>query len=302
MLTPSLPATPHHFALTELALTEVRGPDSLTYLHGQLTCEVKSLQPGQHRVGGHCDAKGRLWSDVRLLCLPEALLLLTPASAFERQHNELKKFAVFAKVDITPSTLTAHGLAGDGSDALMLARWGLSESGLIDGGMALQVANDRWLLVGDPALLADLPVAAEPLWWGLDIAAGIGHITAACQGEYLPQMINLHALGGISFTKGCYLGQEPVARAKYRGANNRALYVLAGLYAGEVASGAELEIALASGWRRQGQVLNAWHADGWLWLTAVLPNDTAADAHFRLKDAEDSVLHVQPLPYRIDEA
>ena len=114
-----------------------------------------------------------------------------------------------------------------------------------------------------------LPVGNEALWWGLDIKAGIPHLEAVHQGEYIPQMLNLQALEGISFTKGCYMGQEIVARAKYRGANNRALFVLSGTAATQVASGDTLEIQLGDNWRRSGLVLNAWQQQGQVWLTAV---------------------------------
>lgn len=84
-------------------------------------------------------------------------------------------------------------------------------------------------------------------------------------------MLNLQALDGISFNKGCYMGQETVARAKYRGANNRALFLLAGTTGEPVASGDTLELQLGDNWRRSGMVLNAWQQAGQVWLTAVLP-------------------------------
>ena len=116
-----------------------------------------------------------------------------------------------------------------------------------------------------------------------------------------PQMLNLQALDGISFNKGCYMGQETVARAKYRGANNRALFLLAGTAGEPVASGDTLELQLGDNWRRSGMVLNAWQQAGQVWLTAVLPKDTEADALFRLKQDEGSRLTVQPLPYTLTE-
>ena len=167
--------------------------------------------------------------------------------------------------------------------------------------MAVRVEADRWLLASESPLALGLPAGDEALWWGLDIKAGIPHLEAVHQGEYIPQMLNLQALEGISFTKGCYMGQEIVARAKYRGANNRALFVLAGQASGPVASGDTLEIQLGDNWRRSGMVLNAWQQDGQLWLTAVLPKDTEADASFRLKQEEGSRLALQPLPYSLTE-
>lgn len=297
--TPLLPAEPTLFSLTNLAITRLGGPDRAKYLQGQVTCDVNALQPGQSTLGGHCDPKGKLWSDFRLLCLDESLLLLTKPSVLARQLPELKKFAVFAKVEIGEFQGQAIGLAGQGTDAWIAAQYGLQETGLVEGGMAVRVEAERWLLVSEQPLDIGLPVGQESLWWGLDIKAGIPHLEAVHQGEYIPQMLNLQALDGISFTKGCYMGQEIVARAKYRGANNRALFVLAGQASGPVASGDTLEIQLGDNWRRSGLVLNAWQQQGQVWLTAVLPKDTEADARFRLKLEEGSSLGLQPLPYAL---
>lgn len=297
LLTPVFPAEPTIFPLTDLAITSLSGIDRVKYLQGQVTCDVNALQPGQSTLGGHCDAKGKLWSDFRLLCLEEHLLLLTKSSVLARQLPELKKFAVFAKVEIAAYPGQAVGVAGQGTDAWMAAQFAVETTALIPGGMAVRIETDRWLLVSEPPLSLGLPAGQESLWWGLDIKAGIPHLEAVHQGEYIPQMLNLQALDGISFTKGCYMGQEIVARAKYRGANNRALFVLAGTATGPVASGDALEIRLGDNWRRSGMVLNAWQQDGQLWLTAVLPKDTETDAQFRLKQEEASSLSLQPLPY-----
>lgn len=295
--TPLLPAEPTLFSLTDLAVTRFTGPDRAKYLQGQVTCDVNALLPGQSSLGGHCDPKGKLWSDFRLLCLEESLLMLTKPSVLARQLPELKKFAVFAKVEIGEFQGEVVGLAGQGTDAWISAQYGLRETGLVDGGMAVRVEADRWLLASESPLALKLPVGDEALWWGLEIKAGLPHLEAVHQGEYIPQMLNLQALEGISFTKGCYMGQETVARAKYRGANNRALFVLTGSVGGPVASGDALEIQLGDNWRRSGLVLNAWQQQGQVWLTAVLPKDTEADARFRLKQEEGSSLTLQPLPY-----
>ena len=299
--TPVLPAEPTLFPLTDLAITRLTGNDRVKYLQGQVTCDVNTLQPGQSTLGGHCDPKGKLWSDFRLLCLDESLLLLTKPSVLARQLPELKKFAVFAKVEIGEFQGQAIGLAGQGTDAWIAAQYGLQETGLVEGGMAVRVEAERWLLVSEQPLDIGLPVGQESLWWGLDIKAGIPHLEAVHQGEYIPQMLNLQALDGISFTKGCYMGQEIVARAKYRGANNRALFVLAGQASGPVASGDTLEIQLGDNWRRSGMVLNVWQQADQVWITAVLPKDTEVDAHFRFKQEEASSLALQALPYSLTE-
>ncbi|UCA10908.1 tRNA-modifying protein YgfZ [Aeromonas enteropelogenes] len=295
---PVFPAEPTRFALTKIAITRIAGQDRVKYLQGQVTCDVNALQPGQNTLGGHCDPKGKLWSNFRLLCLEESLLMLTTPSVLERQLPELKKFAVFSKVEIATDERHATGIAGTGSDAWIADHFGLVQSGLVDGGMAVKIEQDRWLLVSDQQ--ADtLSVGDESLWWGLEIKAGLPHMEAVHQGEFIPQMLNLQALDGICFTKGCYMGQETVARAKYRGANNRALFLLAGVANEPVASGDTLEIRLGDNWRRSGMVLNAWQQDGQVWLTAVLPKDTETDALFRLKQDENASLTLQSLPYSL---
>ncbi|MGL4764450.1 MAG: tRNA-modifying protein YgfZ [Aeromonas sp.] len=297
---PVFPAEPTRFALTKIAITRLSGQDRVKYLQGQVTCDVNALQPGQSTLGGHCDPKGKLWSDFRLLCLEESLLLLTTPSVLERQLPELKKFAVFSKVEIAADERHATGLAGKGTDAWVAAQFGLEQSGLVAGGMAVKIEQDRWLLVSSEQ--ADtLPAGDESLWWGLEIKAGLPHMEAVHQGEFIPQMLNLQALDGICFNKGCYMGQETVARAKYRGANNRALFLLAGNASEPVNAGDTLEIQLGDNWRRSGMVLNAWQHQGQVWLTAVLPKDTEADARFRLKQEESSQLTLQPLPYELTE-
>ncbi|MFB2872083.1 MULTISPECIES: tRNA-modifying protein YgfZ [Aeromonas] len=297
---PVFPAEPTRFALTKIAITRLSGQDRVKYLQGQVTCDVNALQPGQSTLGGHCDPKGKLWSDFRLLCLEESLLLLTTPSVLERQLPELKKFAVFSKVEIAADERHATGLAGKGTDAWVAAQFGLEQSGLVAGGMAVKIEQDRWLLVSSEQADA-LPAGDESLWWGLEIKAGLPHMEAVHQGEFIPQMLNLQALDGICFNKGCYMGQETVARAKYRGANNRALFLLAGNATEPVNAGDTLEIQLGDNWRRSGMVLNAWQHQGQVWLTAVLPKDTEADARFRLKQEESSQLTLQPLPYELTE-
>ena len=114
--TPLLPAEPTLFSLTNLAITRLGGPDRAKYLQGQVTCDVNALQPGQSTLGGHCDPKGMLWSDFRLLCLEDSLLMLTKPSVLARQLPELKKFAIFAKVEIGEFQGSLTGLAGQGTD------------------------------------------------------------------------------------------------------------------------------------------------------------------------------------------
>ena len=298
--TPLLPAEPTLFSLTNLAITRLGGPDRAKYLQGQVTCDVNALQPGQSTLGGHCDPKGKLWSDFRLLCLEDSLLMLTKPSVLARQLPELKKFAIFAKVEIGEFQGSLAGLAGQGTDDWMAQHFALTGTGLVEGGMAVRVEADRWLLASTSPLALNLPVGDEGLWWGLEIKAGLPHLEAVHQGEYIPQMLNLQALDGISFNKGCYMGQETVARAKYRGANNRSLHILQGSASAPVVAGEELELSLGENWKRSGLVLDCWQQEDNLLLTAILPLDLESDATLRLKAQPESRLQLTPLPYALD--
>lgn len=184
--TPLLPAEPTLFSLTNLAITRLGGPDRAKYLQGQVTCDVNALQPGQSTLGGHCDPKGKLWSDFRLLCLEDSLLMLTKPSVLARQLPELKKFAIFAKVEIGEFQGSLTGLAGQGTDDWMAQHFALTGTGLVEGGMAVRVEADRWLLASTSSLALNLPVGDEGLWWGLEIKAGLPHLEAVHRGIHPP--------------------------------------------------------------------------------------------------------------------
>ena len=306
-ITPSsiqlFPVSPTLFPLARLGIIRLSGAERAKYLQGQVSCDVQALQVGQQCLGAHCDAKGKMWSSFRLLVLEEALLLLTEKSLLPRSLAELKKYGIFAKVEIqdASSEYQLSGLAGAGSDAWMLQQHGLNESGLLTNGMAARIGSDRWLLLSQSALETGLAQRDEADWWGMEILAGLPHMSAEHQGEYIPQMVNLHALGGISFSKGCYMGQETIARAKYRGANNRGLFILQGQTKHPLRIADTLEVALGEQWKRSGQILDCWQQDDQVLLTAVLPLDTEPQARFRCKEYPDSSLFLLPLPYSLED-
>ena len=112
----------------------------------------------------------------------------------------------------------------------------------------------------------------------------------------------LQALGGISFRKGCYTGQEMVARAKFRGANKRALWTLSGTASRVPEAGEDLELKMGDNWRRTGTVLAAVQLDdGQLLVQVVMNNDMEPDSIFRVRDDAGS-LRIEPLPYSLEDA
>ncbi|ENX6697897.1 tRNA-modifying protein YgfZ, partial [Escherichia coli] len=138
-------------------------------------------------------------------------------------------------------------------------------------------------------------------WLALNIEAGFPVIDAANSGQFIPQATNLQALGGISFKKGCYTGQEMVARAKFRGANKRALWLLAGSASRLPEAGEDLELKMGENWRRTGTVLAAVKLeDGQVVVQVVMNNDMEPDSIFRVRD-DANTLHIEPLPYSLEE-
>jgi len=140
-------------------------------------------------------------------------------------------------------------------------------------------------------------------WLALDIEAGFPIIDSATSAQLIPQATNLQALDAISFKKGCYTGQEMVARAKFRGANKRALFWLAGKAGVVPAANDALEMQMGENWRRTGTILAACQLDnGEVWVQAVLNNDLEADTVLRVQGDEGGKLKIQPLPYEITQS
>jgi tRNA-modifying protein YgfZ len=294
----TIATSPVLYPLSDRAVLSLTGDDRTKYLQGQVTCDVAALEAGDACPGGHCDSKGKLWAPFWLANLGERLLLVYNRSLLERQLPELKKFAVFSRVEVEDASdrWQVFGLAGEG-----LSHWlnnHVGDGNLWQGGIVIPVAAEHALLLLPlDAELPELPRGDEQEWLGLMIQAGLPDMSAEHQGEYIPQMLNLQALGGISFNKGCYMGQETVARAKYRGANKKAMFVLGGKASGKIEVNQDLELQLGDNWRRAGTVLSHWQRGEDCLLTAVLNKDLEADAVLRLKDQPDSRLHLQPLPY-----
>ena len=323
LFAPRQPVASNHLPLTIMLLNDwqlvnVTGPDASKYLQGQLTVDVAALTEHEHTLCGHCDAKGKMWSDLRLFHRAEGFSYLVRRSVAENQITELKKYAVFSKLTISADNdAVILGVAGFKADAALAAYF----PQLPDANTPAVTHEDTTLLyLSQPEaryLLITSLSTAEMLtdklrdsaqfndgqqWVELDIEAGQPVIDVANSGQFIPQATNLQALDGICFKKGCYTGQEMVARAKYRGANKRALYWLQGSASRVPQAGEDLELKLGENWRRTGTVLAAVQLnDGSLNVQVVLNNDLEADSVLRVRDDEGSMLTIQPLPYSLVE-
>ncbi|HCK00796.1 MAG TPA: tRNA-modifying protein YgfZ [Serratia grimesii] len=320
---PRQPSASSHLPLTlisleDWALVTLNGPDTVKYLQGQVTADIEALPADRHVLCGHCDAKGKMWSNLRLFHRGEGFAYLERRSVLDSQLAEIKKYAVFSKLTIAADNeAVLLGVAGFQARAALADVFSTlpdAEHQVVQDGettlLHFALPAERFLLVTTAAiaeqLVSKLHEQAElndsQQWLTLDIEAGYPVIDSANSGQLIPQATNLQALEGISFSKGCYTGQEMVARAKFRGANKRALYWLEGK-AGRVPEAAEdVELQLGENWRRTGTVLSAAKlTDGTLWVQVVLNNDLDADSTLRVRDDATSQLVIKPLPYSLAE-
>ena len=273
--------------LDQYQLIEAHGADAEKYLQGQLTADLIALPSGANTLAAHCDPKGKMNAIFRLLKVDsEQFFLLIKKDLLPSALDALKKYAVFSKISFDLRDWQIVGLIG-------------KKCGKIESRFTLEIDEQRAILLNESALPINFN-ADEKIWESADIQAGLPNLSAATQNLFIPQALNLQAIEqAISFTKGCYIGQETVARAKYRGANKRAMFILKGKTQTLPAIGDEIEMRLESNWRKTGSIINAVNLDGLLWLLVVLNNDIDPTQVFRLAQ-DETALAVQPLPYALN--
>lgn len=271
--------------LPDYGVISISGPDAKTYLQGQLTCDMTQLKERGWLAGCHCDAKGKMWSNFLITQLESAICLVMRKGALGSSLAALQKFGVFSKVDITDASeqIQVYGVEGEAesTDAFTL----------------IPFSAERGLALSTQALEAS---GKASQWQLQQIQAGRPELEVESMcGEFVPQMLNQAELGAISFQKGCYIGQETVARMKYLGKQKRASFYLQG--SGQtLKAGDELEVERNGNWRRAGLVVNAVQTEGEWHLLAVLASDANNTETYRLSGDESSQLKVQALPYELE--
>lgn len=305
--TPELLLSP----LTHLGLIRISGEQTRQFMQGQVTSDINGQQADEWRWGAHCDPKGKMLASFRSLFWGDDLLLMMPVSSVALDLPQLQKYAVFNRVELSDATenLAMVGIAGEQAAQFVREHIGIVSAQVtqLDDKLLLQ-DGERFIVLlprdQRDALLAQAPQAVydHSAWQQLEILAGYANIGAHHAGQYVPQMCNLQALDGISFNKGCYMGQETVARMKYRGGNKRALYIVKGEINVLVNDESQVEIRLDDGsFRRGGNVIEAAQTGNHVVLTAVLPNDTDDTAVLRLASDDTSELSLLPRPYNLED-
>ena len=278
--------------LTHYSLIQIEGTEAEKYLQGQLTCDVTKLAAGESTLTAHCDPKGKMSALFRLIRQDEqTFYMLLKSELLPSALDQLKKYAVFSKVTFTLLDWQILGAASTKA---------IEKCGQFSAQIRIDVkAQQPRVILLNPTRLALEPTVEAEAWDLLDIQDGVPGLAAATQLEFIPQALNLQSVEqAISFHKGCYIGQETVARAKYRGANKRALFIFAAQTESLPDIGSALEMALGDNWRATGSITSAVNFHGVLWLQAVLNTPLEEGQAFRLPNSQ-TLLDMQPLPYEL---
>lgn len=310
--------------LSAYALVSAIGTDAEPFLQGQLSNDVKALTTTRSQLATYNTPKGRMLASLLLWRIPDGFLLQIPGSIADALIKRLSMFVLRSKLKIVDAS-AQHVRIGVGGPqaAQVLADVGIPlpaqdydvspPSTEANGGASqiLRLPGSRYELVYSDveaakrswmALAARATVSTDVPWRWLGVRSGIAEIEADTQDKYVPQMLNLELIGGVSFTKGCYPGQEIVARAQYRGEIKRRMF-LAHIEAAEApALGQDI---VASGELSQTVGSVAAHAPapgGGHDLLVCLHLDLAHNAALHVGGPQGPRLAMQPLPYQLPQA
>ncbi|OPA93727.1 folate-binding protein YgfZ [Pseudomonas sp. FP597] len=297
--------------LSHEGVLAVRGADAAKFLQGQLTCNLNYLSDTQASLGARCTQKGRMQSSFRIVLQGDGVLLAMASELLEPQLADLKKYAVFSKSKLTDES-AAWVRFGVANGDHLLTGLGLGLPAETDSVaraehlIAIRVSPGRaelWVPAESAdtvrsQLAAHLDEAPLNDWLLGQIRAGIGQVMPQTRELFIPQMLNLQAVGGVSFKKGCYTGQEIVARMQYLGKLKRRLYRLKL----DAAQMPEPGTPLFSPSHNSaiGEVVIAAKADLSIELLAVLQAEAADSGDVHLGTLEGPGLHLLELPYTLD--
>lgn len=300
--------------LSEFGVLAIVGRDARPFLHSQLTCDVEGLTDDNASFGCYCTPKGRVLANFLLWHEADGFRMLLPRGLLAGIHNRLKKFVLRsnAAIEDRSAERVILGLSGSkafeavaelsgplASDALGVVRR--------DGVTAIAVPGRRVIVVGPLERGAEIwrvlarsarPVGAS-CWRWLDIINGLPWIEPATQDRFVPQMVNLELIGAVHFQKGCYPGQEIVARMQYLGRPKRRLN-LAHANINEAPPAGEALVADNADDQPAGNVLNAAPAPrGGVDLLAVVQTAITAESTVRCGSPTGPSLEFRPLPYAV---
>jgi folate-binding protein YgfZ len=307
------------FDLQHLALIAVDGADPVEFLQGQLTNDVREVTTERAQPSAWCSPRGRVLACFLVFRHQGRLLLQLPVSLLERTLERMRMFVLRARTTLedASASCTRMGVVGDAAQACLKDRLGVlpdAPDGVcsVDGVSVVRLrgGRPRYEIVGADDAVASVwnacrrvaVAAGADAWELLDIEAGIPGIEPDTSDAFVPQMINLDRIGGVSFTKGCYVGQEIVARTQHLGRIKRRMYRAHWNGTTRIGPGDTLETS-AQPASASARIVNARAVpEGGFDVLAVIPievADSVTDTGLALRDG--SQLTLETLPYALED-
>jgi folate-binding protein YgfZ len=316
----TVPSTAFVAPLTDLGLIAVTGEEAAPFLHNQLTNDVEHLGAAEARLAGYCSAKGRLLATFLMWKSADGVMLQLPRQIQPTVQKRLQMFVLRTKAKLADvsDNVAAMGLAGEQASTV-LTQWFPdlpaspyqkidTEAGtLIRMPNAFNAPRYQWITdVGTaqqawPSLTEVLTPVGAQAWRLAEINTAVPQITKPTQEQFVPQMVNFELIGGVNFKKGCYPGQEIVARSQYLGKLKRRM-MLATVDSQDAKAGMEV-FASADPEQPCGMIVNAeLNRTGGADCLVEVKLAALNDGTIHLGSADGAVLKFNPMPYPLPDA
>ncbi|MET0071442.1 MAG: folate-binding protein YgfZ [Candidatus Thiodiazotropha sp.] len=304
--------------LSHYGLIRVDGEDAEQFLQGQMTNDMGQVTEDHSNLAGWCNAKGRMIASFRCFRQGTSFYLQTLAEAIPKLMPRLSMYILRSRVEISDASddLVRIGISGNCAEALLQpffeelpeqANGVQQQDGMIL--IRLPGPTPRFEVIGPTPQLQELWQTAEgqaqqagrELWSLYEIHAGIPTLYPQTSESFVPQMANMQLVDGVSFTKGCYTGQEVVARMQYLGKLKRRMYLAHVESAAPPQPGDELFAEGSTSGQGAGKVVDAQASGEGYDLLAVIEITSAEENRVRLGE-EGPMLEILNLPYSYAEA
>jgi len=304
--------------LSHLSIIEAKGEDCDDFLQGQLTNDIRLLTPAMGQLSSYCSPKGRMLALMRMFKSGDSTFMLLPSEILEATLKRLTMFVMRSKVSMTDVSdqWVCFGISGaNAKSALQQHISPLPEAGSDvtsqNGTTVLSLSSHqpRYIVITSAdraqeiwrSLSTQFTISSKSQWDLLDIEVGLPNIVAATIEAFVPQMVNLHTLNGVNFKKGCYTGQEVIARMQYLGKLKRRMYHAHVETDGAPMAGDEIESPQSSSGQGAGRIVTAAPgADGGYELLIVAEIESAESGTLHLKGDENAILTIIDLPYSVE--
>lgn len=287
--------------ISHLGVIRVQGDDAASFLHGQLTNDFALLDLQHARLAAFCSAKGRMQASmIGFKRAPDDILLVCSLDLLAQTLKRLSMFVLRAKAKLTDATQDFQllGLVGSAAPDASQAPWAvqtLGDAHVVHLYPAAGQARALWVAPAGTAAPQGPALSAEQWLWS-EVASGIATVSLSAYELFVPQMLNYESVGGVNFKKGCYPGQEVVARSQFRGTLKRRAFIVHA--ANEVQTGAEV-FAASDAEQATGTIVQTAPAPDGGWDAIVSMQISSAQEALTAGSANGEPLTLLPLPYAL---